>query len=322
MHKSIILPFLFSLALFACSESDDQNTTASSIEAAIKTPTIALVMKSLANEFFVTMADGAKHHQINNPDQYKLIINGTKNESDIAQQVALIDQMIAAKVDAIVIAPTDSKATIPALSRANYQEGVIVVNIDNKLDSEILDDYDLTAPFVGPDNQAGARMVGKHLADRLSSGDQVAILEGIPSAYNSQQRRAGFEQAANDAKLDIVTIQSAAWDQTRAAEITSAILVQYPNIKAFFCANDNMALGAISAIQQANKTEDIQIVGFDNISAVQTLVKQGKILATVDQHADLLAVYGIEYALDMLKSKSVELIDRTTDVDLITLDSL
>lgn len=282
-------------------------------------PVIALIMKSLANEFFITMAEGAKQHNADNRSSYKLIVNGIKNESDLAQQVALIDQMIAAGADAIVIAPADSKAVIPALARA-HKIGIVIVNIDNKLDAGVLSRYSLRIPFVGPDNRAGARKVGNRLAEGLSKNDQVAILEGVPTAYNSQQRRAGFEDAANAAGLEIVTVQSAFWDQARAAELTAAILVRFPQLKALMCANDGMALGAVSALRQVGRDGDIQVIGFDNISAIRELVKTGVVLATADQHADLLAVYGIEYALHVL-DEGGELKDKETQVDLITRDS-
>lgn len=279
-------------------------------------PVIALVMKSLANEFFVTMANGARKHHAENTDQYDLIVNGIKNEIDLAQQVALVDQMIALKVEAIVIAPADSKAIVPALARAIKNE-ILVINIDNRLDETVLRDYGLDIPFVGPDNYSGAYMVGSYLAEHLSPGQQVAILEGVPTAYNSQQRTAGFRRSAEDGGLTVVTQQSAQWDQTAAVTVTSGILIQNTSLAAIIAANDNMALGALAAIRQSGKTGQLLIVGFDNISAVRQLVKAGVILATADQHADLLAVYGIEYALQGLSS-GVVLKDRATPVDLIT----
>lgn len=283
-------------------------------------PTVALVMKSLANEFFVTMADGARQHQAAHDQQYNLIVNGIKNEIDLTQQVALIDQMIALRVDAIVIAPADSKAIVPALVRANAA-GVAIVNIDNRLDSDILSDYNLAVPFVGPDNFSGAELVGKYLASRLIAGQEVAILEGVPTAYNSQRRTAGFNKAMSDAKMNVVAQQSANWDQTKAVVIASAMLVQHPDLAALLCANDNMALGAVAAVMQAGKRKQISIVGFDNISAIRNLIEEETVLATVDQHADLLAVYGIEYALDVLASGQTPA-DKSTPVDLITRDSI
>lgn len=266
------------------------------------------------------MADGAREHQAAHQDTYRLIVNGIKNEVDLAQQVALIDQMIAADVAAIVIAPADSKAVVPALARA-AGAGIVVVNIDNKLDEDIVATHDLNIPFVGPDNLAGAKAVGEFLAASLSAGQQVAILEGVPTAYNSQQRTAGFMQAMDAANINVVARQSAQWDQTTAVTITSGILVQHPEVAAILAANDNMALGAVAALTQAGMIDKIQVVGFDNISAIQNLIRDGSVLATADQHADLLAVYGIEYALRLLTSDEV-LSNKATPVDLVTLDSL
>ena len=277
-------------------------------------------MKSLANEFFVTMAEGAREHHAENTSRYDLIVNGIRNETDLAQQVALIDQMIAAEVDAIVIAPADSKAVVPAVARA-IANGIVVVNIDNRFDDDVLADYELDIPFVGPDNFLGAETVGKVLATQLSPGDPVAILEGVPTAYNSQRRTAGFLKAMTDAGMTVVDSQSAQWDQTIATTVTSGMLVQHPELVAILAANDNMALGAVAAITQAGKSGDIAVVGFDNISAIQTLIRDGSVLATADQHADLLAVYGIDFALQALESNAI-LTDRATPVDLVTIDDL
>ncbi len=151
----------------------------------------------------------------------------------------------------------------------------------------------------------------------MAAGQQVAILEGVPTAFNSQRRTAGFLKAMADGGLNVVAQQSAQWDQTQAVTVTSGILVQHPTLAAILCANDNMALGAVAAVTQAGKLEQIKIIGFDNISAVRNLIRDNRVLATVDQHADLLAVYGIEYALEALKS-GTRMPDKSTPVDLIT----
>lgn len=306
--------------LLACSESKQADIGPGSGGETDKRPMIALIMKSLANEFFVTMGDGAKSHQLQHSDAYDLIVNGIKNEIDLTQQVALIDQMIASGVDAIVIAPADSKAIVPALARANAAR-IVIVNIDNRLDSDILAEYDLAIPFVGPDNFLGAKLAGEYLASQLKARTRVAILEGVQTAYNSQQRAAGFNQAMQDADLDVVSQQSAEWDQTRAVVMASGILVQYPDLGAILCANDNMALGAAAAVAQAGIGDQVKIIGFDNISAIRTLIRDRRVLATVDQHADLLAVFGIEYALEILATGSLP-VDKSTPVDLITVDTI
>ncbi|QNN25349.1 sugar ABC transporter substrate-binding protein [Planctomycetales bacterium ZRK34] len=283
-------------------------------------PTIALIMKSLANEFFSTMADGARDHQKAHADEYSLIVNGIKDERDLAQQMSIVEQMIAQQVDAIVIAPADSKALAPVLKRA-LEAGVVVVNIDNKLDDGVLEQSGIDIPFVGPDNRDGARKAGEHLAKTLKPGDEVAILEGVPTAFNGQQRRAGFEDALKAAELKIVAVQSGQWEMAKANSVAAAMLSEHPNLKAIAASNDSMALGAAAAIKAAGREGQVKVVGFDNISAVQQMIKDGKILATVDQHGDQLAVYGIEQALAMLKGQAAA-DDRQTPTDLITAESI
>jgi ribose transport system substrate-binding protein len=281
-----------------------------------KAPRVALVMKSLANEFFVTMADGAKAHQAASGGAYALVVNGIRNESDLAQQVALVEQMMAQGVDAIVIAPADSRALVPVLAKALRQK-IVVVNIDNKLDDATLAQAGIDVPFVGPDNRAGARAVGLALVPRLARGSKVAILEGIPTAFNAQQRRQGFEDAMREAGMTVAAVQSANWEQDQANTIAAALLREHPDLAAILASNDSMALGAAAAVRQAGRGSTVAVAGFDNIAAARQLLQEGRLAATADQHGDRLAVYGIEFALSILKGEATPQ-DRQTPVDVIT----
>jgi len=309
-----VLVGLTMLWLAACSR-EPAASTAGPADATAR-PRVALVMKSLANEFFVTMADGARRHQAAHAADYELLVNGIRNESDITQQVALVEQVLAQRVQAVVIAPADSRALVPVLRKAQ-QQGVIVVNIDNKLDTETLAAAGVAIPFVGPDNREGARAVGEVVARRLRRGDAVAILEGIPTAFNAQQRRLGFEDAMQAAGLQVVAVQSAQWEQDKANTVAAALLREHPELKAILASNDNMALGAVAAIRQAGRTGQVLVAGFDNIAAAQQLIRDGRLLATADQHGDQLAVFGIEAALDILRARGTPA-DRRTPVDVVT----
>lgn len=312
---------LLCLMFVGCDAGSSVKPSGTSQESKPGRPKIALIMKSLANEFFSTMAAGAEKHQTEHSDEYELIVNGIKDERDLSRQVALVDEMVAAGVQAIVIAPADSKALVPALRRAK-EAGVIVVNIDNRLESSVLAEEKMSVPFVGPDNRQGARRVAEHLASQLKSGDQVAILEGIRTSFNGQQRKLGFEDALTTAGLKVVSSQSAEWETGLANTITASILQEHPDVKGLLACNDSMALGALAAVRSAGLGEKVLIVGFDNIGAVQQAIKEGTILATADQHGDQLAVYGIEYALKILQEPGVSVEDRETPVDLITADRL
>ncbi|HXP62375.1 MAG TPA: sugar ABC transporter substrate-binding protein [Dongiaceae bacterium] len=305
-----LLPVCLTAAVLAnggCRKSEDR--------AGPGRPKVALIMKSLANEFFSTMAEGARRHHAANGLSYDLIVNGIKNETDLAEQVGLVEQMIARQVNAIVIAPADSKALVTVLKRAK-EAGILVVNIDNKLDAAVLEQAGLSIPFVGPDNRAGARKVGEALAKQLKPGDPVAIIEGLPTAFNGLQRRLGFEDAMKAAGMNIVSVQSGSWEMDKANNVAAAMLGSHANLKAILCANDNMALGAVAAIQAAGKTGKILVAGFDNIAATRPMLADGRVAATADQHADQLAVFGIEAALKILKGQAPPA-DQTTAVDLI-----
>ena len=317
----MLLSLLLAVALVGCGNGDDagdRQATGNTAGAGDK-PQIALIMKSLANEFFSTMAKGAEQHHADHGDAYDLIVNGIKDERDLNQQVSLVEQMIARQVDAIVIAPADSKALIPVLRRA-MNEGIVVVNIDNKLDEAVQQDAGVDIPFVGPDNRAGASMVGNHLAQHLDAGAKVAILEGVQTSFNAQQRKKGFFDAMAEAGAEVVDSQSAQWEMDIANRVSSAMISEHGDLAAILASNDSMALGALAAVKAAGKGDQVHIVGFDNISAVQEAIRDGEILATADQHAGQLAVFGIEYALAILDGERPE--DKQTPVDLITAEDL
>src|SRR5208283_3352666 len=102
--------------------------------------------------------------------------------------------------------------------------------------------------------------------------------------------------AMKEAGLPIVASQSALGEIERASKIAAAMLSEHPEIKGLLCCNDSMALGALFAVEAAGRDGEVLIVGYDGISAVEDAIKEGSILATADQHADQLAVFGIEFA--------------------------
>ena len=294
--------------------------TARTAQAAAGKPRVALVMKSLANEFFQTMQDGARAHQSQHAAQYDLIANGIKDEIDTAGQIRLVQQMLAQHVDALVIAPADSKALVPVLQTA-IAKGVIVVNIDNRLDAQALAEKRISVPFVGPDNRAGARLAGDYLAKTLKAGNKVGIIEGVPTTTNAQQRTLGFKDAMQAAGITVASVQSGEWELQKGNTVAAAMLREHPDLAALLCGNDTMALGAVAAIRSGGKSGKVKVIGFDNIPAVKALLADGRMLATVDQFASQQAVFGIEVALKALANKTAQSAlpaTQSTEVKLIT----
>jgi ribose transport system substrate-binding protein len=284
------------LSLSACAALPLSLLSKSAQAQAAQKPKVALVMKSLANEFFLTMETGAKDYQKHNASQFDLITNGIKDETDTANQIRIVEQMIVSKVDALVIAPADSKALVPVIKKA-VDAGIIVVNIDNRLDTDVLKSKDLNVPFVGPDNEKGARLVGDYLAKSLKSGDNVAIIEGVSTTTNAQQRTAGFKAAMLAGGMKVVSLQSGDWEIDKGNAVASQILNANPDVKALLCGNDNMAIGAVAAVRAAGKAGKVYVVGYDNINAIKPMLADGRVLATADQFAAKQAVFGIDTAL-------------------------
>ncbi|BBP58603.1 MULTISPECIES: sugar ABC transporter substrate-binding protein [unclassified Pseudomonas] len=268
-------------------------------------PKVALVMKSLANEFFLTMEDGAKAYQKEHSADFDLISNGIKDETDTANQIRIVEQMIVSKVDALIIAPADSKAMVPVIKKA-VDAGITVINIDNQLDPAVVKSKNINVPFVGPDNRKGARLVGEYLAKQLKAGDEVGIIEGVSTTTNAQARTAGFKDAMEAAQVKVVSLQSGDWEINKGNQVAASMLSEYPNIKALLAGNDSMAVGAVSAVRAAGKAGKVQVVGYDNINAIKPMLKDGRVLATADQFAAKQAVFGIETALKILKGEKVD----------------
>ena len=286
-------------------------------------PKVALVMKSLANEFFQTMEDGAKAHNKANAAKYTLVANGIKDETDTAGQIKMVEQMMAQNINALVIAPADSKALVPVV-KAAIDKGILVVNIDNRLDAGALKEKGIAVPFVGPDNRAGAKLVGDFLAKKLKSGDKVGIIEGVSTTFNAQQRTLGFQDAMKAGGMNVVGVQSGQWEIDKGNTVAAGMMREHPDLKALLAGNDSMALGAVAAVKAAGKTGQVQVVGYDNINAIKPMLADGRVLATADQYAAKQAVFGIETALKALSEKKKQAdmpAEVKTDVVLVTKDS-
>jgi ribose transport system substrate-binding protein len=273
------------------------STALPTIAYAADKPVVGLVMKSLANDFFKNMLEGAEAHAAKRGD-YELKAIGMQNETDFESQLNGVENFITQGVDAIVIAPADSRAMVAPLKKA-MDAGITVINFDVSLDEQAKKDAGVELAFVGPDNRGGAKMVGEALAKALGEGGKVVILEGNPGADNAAQRKLGFEDAIAAGKLNLLDSRTAHWETEEANTVFSTMLTAHPDIQGVLAANDSMAIGVVKALDAAGRS-DIKVVGFDNVSAVAPLLKEGKLLATVDQFGSKMAADAIDKALEVV----------------------
>ncbi|MBK9394924.1 MAG: sugar ABC transporter substrate-binding protein [Uliginosibacterium sp.] len=315
------------LILGAC--SNDKQAVSSITQAASSAPAkpdpvahkarIALVMKTLTNPFFIEMEKGArKAEQENNVE---LLVKTATQETSIEQQIQIVDEMIAAKVEAIVIAPGDSLRLVPILKKAQ-DAGIKVINIDNRLDPEALKKNGLAqVPFISVDNERAAYQSAKFIADPIKKPTHVAIFEGIRSADNAQQRKNGALRAfAENKHIRIVAQESANWKIDEARELAKTVFKEHPDIQAVFCANDMMAIGVMEYLREA-KHAPVAIAAFDALDEAKRAIKEGQMSVTVDQQAAEQGYQGVMSALRALRGESLP---DTIQVDarLVTKESL
>ena len=309
--KRLLTAFFFPLLLAACGDSGGPAvSTLAQAPGKAAVPSeqaerkrIALVMKTLTNPFFVEMEKGARRAE--KELGVDLQVKTAAQETSIEQQIQIVEDMIAAKVDAIVIAPGDSQRLVPVLKKA-VDSGIKVVNLDNRLDPQTLKDAGLAPiPFISVDNDKGAYGAAKYLAATVTRPTEALILEGIRSADNARQRMEGAKRAfAENPAIKVVASESANWKIDEGYSVTQQILAKMPNVKLIFAANDMMALGALKYLQETGKS-DVKVGAYDALSEAVAEVKAGRLLVTVDQQAAEQGFQGVALAMRRIRGESV-----------------
>ena len=263
-----------------------------------KLPQVGLVMKSMEAEFFQEMKNGAVEY-VKNRGDLELLSVGTETQTEIQKQIQLVEELIERDVDAIVVVPIDSKALVAPVIKA-VNADINVINIDIMLDRKLLGEQEIDILFIGPDNEKAAKIVGDVLAKELGRDGKVIIIEGVPAAMNSQQRKQGFLDSIKEHGLNLLVSGVANWETEQAYTVFSSLFHNYPDVQGVMCANDAMAIGVYKALKELKKDGKIQLIGFDNDASVAPLINEKKMLATIDCFGNQMAIKGIDYAMRTL----------------------
>ena len=267
-------------------------------------PTIALVVKTLNNPFFIEMQQGAQ--EAADKLGVTLIVQAADREVDVERQMQIIENLIERKVSALCIAPSGSREIVPVIVKAN-KAGIPVLIIDTRVDEKALADAGgKVATFIGSDNYDGGKLAGAFVAEKLGGKGQVAILEGIPGHETGDARLSGFKEALSRAPgIQIVASQPANWERDQGFNVFQNILQANPGVNALFACNDLMALGAAEAIAAAGKTGQIVVVGFDAQPEARAAIQKGAMAATVAQFASKMGGTAVEYAHKLLSGETI-----------------
>lgn len=255
--------------------------------------TIGLVLSTLDNPFFVTLKEGAEEKA--NELDYELTVLDSQNDS--AKELSNMEDLISRKVDLILINPTDSDAVGNAIKLAN-ENGIPVITLDRGANSgEVV-------THIASDNVAGGKMAGEYIIEKLEGKGKVVELEGIAGTSAARDRGEGFNSAIETSDIEVVAKQVADFDRTQGLNVMENILQAQSEINAVFAHNDEMALGAIKAIEASGRT--IMVVGFDATDDAVKSVEDGIMAATVAQQPALIGSMGVEMADKAIKGESLE----------------
>ncbi|MGF1851109.1 ribose ABC transporter substrate-binding protein RbsB [Vibrio gigantis] len=255
--------------------------------------TMAIVLSTLNNPFFVTMKDGAeaKAEELG----YKLIVLDSQN--DPSKELSNIEDLTIRGVKAILINPTDSDAVSNAIRMAN-RSNIPVLTLDRGASRGDV------VSHIASDNVIGGEMAGHFIMEKVGEKAKVIQLEGIAGTSAARERGEGFMNAVNGSGLELLASQPADFDRTKGLNVMENLLAANPDVEAVFAQNDEMALGALRAVQASGK--EVMIVGFDGTEDGIAAVNRGLLGATVAQQPDLIGSLGIEMADKVLKGETVD----------------
>lgn len=267
--------------------------------------TIGLSISTLNNPFFVTLKDGAE--KAAKEAGATLVVVDAQN--DTAKQISGIEDLIQKKVSVILINPTDSDAIATAVQSANKAK-IPVITVDRSANGgEVV-------THIASDNVKGGKMAGDFIMKMLGDKGNIVELQGIAGTSAARDRGKGFHDAVDGkAGVKVVASQPADFDRAKGLSVMENILQGNKDIQAVFAHNDEMALGALQAIQASGK--NIIVVGFDATDDAVKAVNDGTMSATVAQKPASIGETAIKTAVKLLKGDKVEKFI-PVDLELIT----
>ncbi len=258
-------------------------------------PVYAVLMKTLSNQFFIAAAkgidEGAKEAEVD------IILAAGETGQMAETQVSACETMLERKPAVIIVAAINSTILLPCFKHFNEIK-IPVVDFDDNLDLETTKKAGVEVAFhIGSDNEAAGAMGADYLVSVLGkdANGPVLVIEGLSGDVTSQKRALGFvaELKKQAPGLDVVASLPGDWDSLKAADIANDTLQRNPDLSAIFCANDDMALGAVEAARSAGKDKVI-VIGVDGIQSALKSIRAGRLNASVAQLPYLMGIRAVE----------------------------
>ncbi|MFS0894821.1 sugar ABC transporter substrate-binding protein [Microbacterium sp. 179-I 3D3 NHS] len=298
------------LSLSACSSDGGSGAAPSSEEK----PNIAVIWKDGSSPFWLAAKQGSEDGKAALGDKATVTISAGNSETDVASQIAKVENAITAGAGAIVIAPSAPDQLKPVLTKA-MEQGIEVLLVDTPIEG-----FDAT--FIGTDNKAGGAEAFASMAEALPDGGKIGLIGGAPGVTSTDNRLAGFQEAAEGSNFTLLEpLATQSCDQASGVKNAENLITANPDLAGIFIACGQPALGAIQAIKSANLSGEITVVGFDFDKGADAALDDGSAYAFISQFPDKMGSMGVESAYTVLTGGSIEKsID--TGVAVITKDNV
>jgi ribose transport system substrate-binding protein len=255
---------------------------------------IAVVVSTLNNPWFVVLGQTARQRAVDLGYDATLF----DSQNDTAKEAANFDNIIAAGYKAILFNPTDANGSVANVLKAKAA-GIPVFCMDREINATNA----ATAQLLS-DSYAGCVKLGRYFVKTVGQTGNYVELLGLVGDNNTWNRSKGFHSVVDRYPgLKMVAQQSGEFDRAKGLEVMEAMLQAHPEIKAVFCGNDAMAMGAYQALVTAGKAEQVKVFGFDGADDVVKLIADGQIAATGMQFPKLMARQSAEFADAYIKGR-------------------
>lgn len=290
----LVTVLTLSLVLVGCgAKTSDKTTSATPPAKKIK---VGLSMNTLNNPFFVAVKEGAEAEA--KAAGIELVITDAQNNP--GQQIADVENLIQQKPDILILDPADSDAIVEGVKKVNTAK-IPVFTIDRQANGgEVL-------THIGFDAIKSGTIAGEALAKALNGKGNVVEIQGIMGTNVARDRSKGFNLAmAKYPDIKIVAKQTANFDRGQALNVMENILQANPVIDGVYAANDEMAMGALAAMDASGRTSKIKLIGCDAIDPAIAAIKSGKMAATIAEPPFFLGKEAIKTAEKIAKGEKVE----------------
>lgn len=253
------------------------------------------LMKFLGNQYWIDLAAGQKTRA----KKYGVTIDvqAAASESDQVGQLNAMQTMVTKGYKVFLVSPQSNTNLCPAVEKAEGKNALVLNVNDGVLPG--------ARQWVGPNQISNGVLAAEYFIKNLPKGSKVANIQGQVGAYAAIQRTKGFVDTAKAGGLNVVASVPGNWDVTTAANAATTILKDHPDLKAFYANNDGMALGVVTAVNNAGLKGKVMIIGTDGISDAYTAIKNGDLTGTVDSYPNLTGQAAVDVALRLLGKQKV-----------------